>query len=214
VFFEELFMPYDALEIVKHRNNFYRDSYRKVLFSLLIAMFLIVALAVTVFVLIIERPSPTYFATTDSGRIIPLIPLDRPNLSSQDVLQWASEAVIAVNSYDFVNFRSAFQASEKYFTSPGWDSFMKALSTSKNLETVQNKKIVVSAVLSGAPIITNRYVIHGRYTWKLQLPMVVSYQSQSETIDQHYLVLLTVERVSTLDNVYGVGISSYVAELQ
>ena len=72
--------------------------------------------------------------------------------------------------------------------------------------------MVVSAVLTGAPVITNKYVSPaGRYTWEVQMPILVTYQSANDRINQNFLVILEIRRISTLDNVYGVGISKFVA---
>lgn len=203
-------MAQDALEVVKLRNNFYRDSYRKLIVLLFIFVIAILGLVGGIVVLVYERPTPTYFATTDSGRIIALIPLNQPNLSDRSVLQWASTAVVSIFTYNFVNYRQAFQDNKQYFTDPGWRSFLNAVQQSKDLSTVQDKKLVVSAVLSSAPIVTNEYVLNGRYTWKLQLPVMVTYQSLSEDFHDNFVVAMTVQRVSTLDNISGVGISSFV----
>jgi intracellular multiplication protein IcmL len=207
-------MVHDALETVKLRNNFYRDSYRKIVLILFIQFFVILGLSIALILLASRNPQPKYFAATDSGRIIPLVPLDQPNLSAKAVLQWASEAVVSVNSYNFVNFRERFQINQTYFTNAGWRGFMKALTASKNLDAVREKKLVVSAVLRGAPIITNRYVIDGRYTWQIQMPILVTYQGGNERINQNMLISLKVQRISTLDNIYGIGISEFVAQQQ
>lgn len=204
----------DALEVIKHRRDFYRDSYRKLAAALFIAVLAIVGLIGVIFVLVSTRPTPTYFATTDSGRVIPLIPLNQPNLSDRSVLQWVSGAVTSVYSYNFVNFREAFQSNKQYFTNPGWDSFMKALSESKNLQAVRDEKLVVSAVLTGAPIVISRTVIAGRYSWKVQMPIQVTYQGTGSPSAQRLLVTLTINRVSTLDSRYGIGINNFVAQQQ
>ena len=204
-------MPQDALELVKLRNNFYRDSYRKVLAGLLLSLFVIIGLVITVAYLVISKPTPKYFASTNSGRIIPLIPLNQPNLSDAEIIQWASRAVISVYSYNYVNFRSAFQGNRGYFTQAGWRGFLAALEASKAIKTVQDNKLMVSAVLSGAPVISNQYEYQGRYSWVLQMPVLVTYQG-SDTSNQSFIVRLKVQRVSTLDNIYGVGISEFVVQ--
>lgn len=205
-------MAYDALEVVKNRNDFYKDSYHKLVLILFTAILAIIGLVVAIVFLVMSRPSPTYFATTDSGRMIPLIPLNQPNLSDKALLQWTSQAVVSVYSYNFVNFREIFQNNEKYFTNDGWQEFLNALKASRNLETVKDKKLIVSAVLSGAPIISSKNVFNGRYTWQIQMPVLVTYQSMSEQFNSSYLITLTIQRVSTLDNIYGVGISSFVVQ--
>jgi len=204
-------MVYDPLEVVKLRSNFYRDSYRKIIVALLVALIIIVGLTISLIFVIAERPVPKYFAATDSGRIIPLVPLDQPNLKNKAVLQWTSEAVVSIYSYNFVNFREVFEENKKYFTTTGWRGFMNAVSSAKNLEAVQEKKFVVSAVLTGAPIILNQYVIRGRYTWRLQMPVLVTYQSASDRVTQNFVVTLEIRRISTLDSVFGIGIANFVA---
>ena len=203
-------MPHDALEVVKLRNNFYKDSYRKVILALLISLVAIVVLIIAIIFLEATEPTPKYFAATDSGRIIKLVPLNQPNLSDKAVLQWASEAVVSVYSYNFVNFRRAFQTSKQYFTKSGWTSFLKALSASKNLKAVQDQKLIVSAVLQGAPIVRSEGQLRGRYTWVVQMPVLVTYQSSTDQSTQTFLVTLRIKRISTLDNNYGIGISEFI----
>ncbi|MES1986730.1 MAG: DotI/IcmL/TraM family protein, partial [Pseudomonadota bacterium] len=78
----------DAVETVMLRNGFYRDSYRRVMLVLLLAIMLIVGLSVVLGYLITHPPEPKYFATTIDGRITPLIPLSQPNTSTSALLQW------------------------------------------------------------------------------------------------------------------------------
>jgi intracellular multiplication protein IcmL len=204
-------MARDALETVKLRNNFYRDSYRKIVVALLASFVAIAGLIIAIVILVADKPVPKYFATTDSGRIIPLIPLNQPNLSSNALLQWASQAVISIYSYNFVNYQKAFQDGQQYFTTAGWRSFMNALDSTKTIDAVKSKKLIVSAVVNGAPVITNQYVLSGKYTWEIQVPFLVNYQG-TETYSQNLIATMKIQRISTLDNNYGVGISSFVVQ--
>lgn len=207
-------MAYDALEVVKLRNDFYRDSYRKLVILLMGAMLSIVGLVIAIIMIVYARPAPTYFATTESGRIIPLIPLDQPNLTDNAVLQWATQAVTTVFTYNFINYRSVLQSSRQYFTAEGWRQFLLALQSSRNLSMVTSKKLMLSAVVSSAPVVLNEYLLDGKYTWKVQIPISVTYQSLSETAHDSFIISLTIERISTLDSISGVGISSFVAQLR
>lgn len=205
-------MPIDALEVVKLRSTFYRDSYRKLVILLFFSWVIIAVLSSVLFVQVSNKPTPTYFATTESGRIIPLIPLDQPNLSDKALVQWASSAVISVYTYNFNNYRQVFQDNRKYFTPDGWQQFISALTRSRNLQAVTSKKLVLSAVLSSAPIVNREYIQDGRYTWQLQIPVMVTYESLSEEFHQNLIVVLTIQRISTLDSVDGVGIISFVVQ--
>ncbi|AMP88599.1 type IVB secretion system apparatus protein IcmL/DotI [Legionella pneumophila] len=203
-------MAEDALTVVALRNKFYKDSQRKVILALLIAILVNVVLASLVVYMITHPPAPKYFATSINGRITPLFPLDEPNQSDSAVLQWANQAAIAAFTYNFVNYRDELQASSGFFTAEGWDQFLGALEQSNNLDAVKAKKLVVSAVATRAPIILQKGVLNGRYSWRVQMPILVTYQSASEFTQQNNVVTMLITRVSTLNSPRGIGISQFV----
>lgn len=203
-------MAEDALTVVALRNKFYKDSQRKVILALLIAIVVNVVLASLVVYMITHPPAPKYFATSINGRITPLFPLDEPNQSDSAVLQWANQAAIAAFTYNFVNYRDELQASSGFFTAEGWDQFLGALEQSNNLDAVKAKKLVVSAVVTRAPIILQKGVLNGRYSWRVQMPILVTYQSASEFTQQNNVVTMLITRVSTLNSPRGIGISQFV----
>ncbi|HAT7072858.1 TPA: type IV secretion protein DotI [Legionella pneumophila] len=203
-------MAEDALTVVALRNKFYKDSQRKVILALLIAIVVNVVLASLVVYMITHPPAPKYFATSINGRITPLFPLDEPNQSDSAVLQWANQAAIAAFTYNFVNYRDELQASSGFFTAEGWDQFLSALEQSNNLDAVKAKKLVVSAVATRAPIILQKGVLNGRYSWRVQMPILVTYQSASEFTQQNNVVTMLITRVSTLNSPRGIGISQFV----
>jgi intracellular multiplication protein IcmL len=107
-------MADDALVAVKLRNDFYRDNYRRIVLSIFFLLFIIFAQTGVIYYLLTHRPLPVYFATTNNGRvmrILPVIPLDEPNMPNSALLQWATDAASAAFSYLFVNYREQFQKS-------------------------------------------------------------------------------------------------------
>ena len=188
-------MAEDALTAVAIRNTFYRDGQRKMILILLtsvLANFVLAALLVYMFT---HPPAPKYFATSINGRITPLFPINEPNQSDSAVLQWANQAAIAAFTYNFVNYRSELQASSGFFTPAGWDQFLTALQQSNNLDAVKVKKLIVSAVATRAPIILQKGVLNGQYSWRIQMPLLVSYQSASEFTQQNNVVTMLVTRI-------------------
>jgi intracellular multiplication protein IcmL len=203
-------MAEDALTAVSLRNDFYKDSQRKVLLALLVAIVVNIVLAGLLAYIITHPPAPTYFATSINGRITPLYPLDVPNQSDSAVLQWANQAAIAAFTYNFVNYRDELQASSGFFTPEGWDQFLSALQQSNNLDAVKAKKLIVSAVATRAPIILQKGPLNGVYSWRVQMPILVTYQSASEFTQQNNVVTMLITRVSTLNSPRGIGISQFV----
>jgi len=201
----------DAVELVRLRNNFYRDNYRRLVGALLVLLVAIAMLIGTVFYQIMNRPEPRYFATTADGRIMPLYPLSEAMLSPGELLQWAHGASISAYTYNFVNYRSAMQNLQNQFTPKGWKYYEAALKTSRNLELVIAKKLVVSAVATGTPVILDQAVIDGRYSWKVQIPLLVSYQSPNEQTQKPVIIMMIISRVPTVDKPKGIAIVSFVA---
>lgn len=203
-------MAEDALTVVTLRNQFYKDSQRKVIFALLIAIFVNCILGFILIYIVTHPPAPKYFATTLNGRITPLFPLNEPNQSDSAVLQWANQAAIAAFTYNFVNYRDELQASSGFFTAEGWDQFLSALQQSNNLDAVKAKKLIVSAVATRAPIILQKGILNDSYSWRVQMPILVTYQSASEFTQQNNVVTMLITRVSTLNSPRGIGIAQFV----
>lgn len=203
-------MAQDALTVVALRNQFYKDSQRKVILALLVSIVANIILALMLVYIITHPPAPKYFATSINGRITPLFPLNEPNQSDSAVLQWANQAAIAAFTYNFVNYRDELQASSGFFTAEGWDQFLNALQQSNNLDAVKAKKLIVSAVATRAPIILQKGVLNGNYSWRVQMPILVTYQSASEFTQQNNVVTMLITRVSTLNSPRGIGISQFV----
>lgn len=205
-------MAQDALAMVYLRNEFYRDNYRRIVVILLLSMLINLGLGVILYWMYSHPPEPKYFATSINGRITPLYPLNEPNQSDSAVLQWANQAAIASYSYNFVNYREELQSASEFYTSGGWEAFLKALQGSNLLNAVRAKKLIVSAVATRAPVILQKGVIGGYYSWQVQMPVLVTFQSASEFTQQTNVVTMLIRRVSTLNQPRGIGISQIVVE--
>jgi intracellular multiplication protein IcmL len=202
----------NSLEMVAARNYFYRDNYYRMMTICLSMLILGFGLAGFIYFQHLSRPAPKYFATTTEGALIELIPLDQPNLSTNTLLQWATQAATSSYTYNFVNYREAFQQARNYFTPEGYKNYLKAIDESRNLEAVKEKKLVVSSVPTGVPIVVNEGRIAGRYAWQVEMPMLISYQSATEVIRQNIMLTMLIVRIPTLDSPKGIGIAQFIVE--
>ncbi len=153
---------------------------------------------------------PAYFTTSVNGQFEELNPLDEPNTSDSVVRQWANIAVVDTYTFDFVNYEKSLEQVSQYFTDNGWYTFLRSLNDSNNLPTVIRKKLVVSAVAIKPPSILMKGILNGVYSWRIQIPMLVTYQSASDFIQQSLVVTLLVSRISTLENPKGLGIDQFI----
>ncbi|MEC7031007.1 MAG: type IVB secretion system apparatus protein IcmL/DotI [Pseudomonadota bacterium] len=203
-------MSNDALETVVVRNEFYRDGYRK---SLVIILVLVVTNLLALFSVIrlYNRPDPVaFFATTSDGRIIPILPLDQPGKRDAEIIDWATKAAIKTYTYDFVNYRDALQQVSQSFTGNGWTNFQRAMQDSGMLKTVIAQQLVMTAEPTMAAVISDKGVSRtGRYTWKIEIPMLLKLKGpKSMTVPVRVSMLL--QRVSLVNNPDGIAIVNYV----
>lgn len=194
------------------RNEFYRDGYRTMLRVVMMLVMVIAAqIAVMVYVVKTNRMEYRYFATTEDGRLIPMAPLNEPNLSSPALMSWVAQSATEVMTFGFNDYRRRLQEASRNFTRRGWESFSTALQRARIIETVEVNMQVVTATPTGAPVIQSEGVVQGRYQWVVQLPMALTYQAGSKTRTDNLLVTLVIVRVPRLESSNGVGIEQWIA---
>ncbi len=191
------------------RNNFYRNNYRRVLVALLGLSLIAFCLAAVLTYMNFIRPQPSYYATMANGRIIEMQSLSEPTVTSNYVTQWASFAARVAYNLDFVNYQSQLNAASVYFTDGGWQAFTNAMNSAGVMNSLQTNKLILSAVVVSPPIVVDRLIINGRYTWNVQLPMLVTYTSASENRKQNLIVSMSIQRVSSLDTAQGIQINNF-----
>lgn len=201
-----------GLGTVVVRNEFYRDGYRSLLKMTLIQSFVILGLIFTMYYVVsIHQPKHFYFATTEDGRLMPMIPLDQPNLSAPALMSWVAQASTEVLTFGFNDYRRRLQESSRNFTKRGWESFTQALQKSRIIEMVEANQQVLSAAPKGAPILESEGVVAGRYQWVVQIPLILTYQSGARSSNANLLITVVVVRVPRLESPNGVGIEQWIA---
>lgn len=194
------------------RNEFYRDGYRLALRVALIQCIVIFGLiGAMFFVIYVHQPENRYFATTEDGRLIPMVPLTEPNLSTPALLSWVAQAASETMSFSFSNYRRNLQESSRHFTRQGWDSFSKALQQSRIIESIEANTQEVSAVPRGAPVLKFEGIVSGQYQWQVQIPMILTFVSGSKTRSDNWIITIVVTRVPRLESPNGVGIAQWIA---
>ena len=173
--------------------------------ALIIALIACVALA-------LRKPDIRYFATSTSGTIMPLNALDDPVMSVNQVLTWSTNAITKAYTFSFANYRQELQSSRDLFTKEGWDGFQNALQESGNLRAVVDSKFVTTAAPRGAPVVIGEGYVSGRYAWKIEVPILVTYQSANKRQTQDLLVQALIVRRSELEHPQGIGIAQLIAQ--
>ncbi len=202
-------MSVDAQELEYAKNKLYRDHYRVALGGALFMGIVCALLVATLAVLTLFPAQPKYYATTTTGVIVPLHSLSEPVVTRSYLLQWASLSAQMAYNMNFTDYESQIQSVSPYFTPNGFVKYKQALNASGLLDTVIKKKVVMNAIVSGDAVIANEFIEHGRHNWVVQLPMLVTCQSASETRRVHTFVTMRIQRVPVINSENGIQISDF-----
>ena len=182
------------LGMVVLRNIFYRDSYKRVLLSVVLVAILNVLLSVAVVYRWTHPLEPDYFPATADGRLIQKVPVSLPVYSTSYVEQWAADALIKAFRLDFIHWRSQLSESRKNFTSQGWKWFIDSLKATNNLNTLRDSKMVSSVRVTSPPKIIRHLVVDGTYMWMVKMQIMLTYQNINQTINAPNSVTMIIVR--------------------
>ncbi len=191
--------------------DWYRTQFRR---SMKLSLCLVAALCLSVSLsalLLLNQPKPRYFAATPDLRLAPMVPLDQPLLTQEGLLTWASNAITGAMSLNFLEWREKLESIRPHFEDEAFKSFLASLQGSGILDMIRDKRLSASAVATRAPVIIASGLVGGRATWRIEFPLIVSYESsQGVESTQKLLATVLVCRASTAKTPRGVVIQQVV----
>lgn len=199
--------------VVQLNDDFYRESFGNVvliIFGILVAIFFLITLSLYLY---LNKPPPVVFHVDGDWRVQPPVPLDQPyfqNFHKPDLLQWVADSLPKAFEFDFNNYNEQIAAASQYFTPDGWKIFLNLLNVYANNNNVLSNKLFVRGVPAGAPSLINEGLLGGRYAWQLQMPITINYSGFRPPNPVTLQLQVWVVRVSTLNNLNGVGIDNVV----
>ncbi|OGT55433.1 MAG: hypothetical protein A3F14_06520 [Gammaproteobacteria bacterium RIFCSPHIGHO2_12_FULL_43_28] len=206
----------DALQLIFTRNAFYKRLHYLALGAFALTIVVIGILTWTLFYVVRNPSFPLYFATDSVGRLIRIVPVNQPNMPTEEVSEFAVAAAEAAFSYDFVNYRAQLQSAEKYFTRYGWREYMKALRSSNNILALTNRKQIVIAKAVEKPKLVREGVLGGAYAWRFDVPLLITYWAPPYDDSSKSLNALTlsmiIQRQPILESYQGLGVVQVVAQ--
>lgn len=204
-------MADNELDIAGLRDDYYRDSFGRLMFIMAGMVFAIIMLLATSFYLYVTEPPPVTFPLYKDWRVQRDVPLDQPYLTTPELLQWVSDTLRNVLRFDFVHYNEQLQASAHNFTEDGWRVFVDQLNNYANPVDIQNKKMFVNAEADAAPTLINPGgILSGRWAWWVQAPITISYVGNEGRSTRTLMLQVLVVRVPTLNNLMGVGIDNVI----
>lgn len=208
----------DALIAVFSRNAFYKRLHFLAL-GMLGLVLVVIGILIFVLVYLTKNPSqPLYFATDTVGRLIQITPVDRPNMTQDELNAWVVEAVQAAYSYDYLNYRAELQGAQKYFSNYGWSKYMQALQASNNLNGIIQRQWIALAKVIDTPKVVTEGMLGGAYAWKFQISLLVTYlrppaYDMATMRADPLQISVIVQRQPILQSYKGLGIVQMVGSL-
>lgn len=202
-----------AAEQVVARNIAVSSIYRK-----LIAMALVSTLSATIAVvaamsLAAKKVPPQFVPVLSDGRILPLIPLDKSNMSHAKIAGFSLDAIKALNTYDYINWQHQLNAAQQYFSPQGWKKYEEEMVASGTLKAVEARKMIVSIRPTGnAETTWEGKAPNGVYAWKVVIPVIIRYTAHvgnEQGNTQRGKISVVLSRVPTTTNAAGVAIQEY-----
>ena len=204
---------YGEVEHVQRRYETWMKSHERMSKTLLVMVFISALLLISFLVILYHKPEPVYFATRVDGGVLPLVPLSTPFLTDGQVTNFAVEAVTHAMTIDFANWRNDLRNASKYIEQPeGWNNFLDAMEISGMLNYIRDHRLVSTVVASGAVITSSGLAQGNNYTWRVQIPLVITYESASEISRDSLLAELVVSRLPTWEAPDAVGVSRIVVK--
>jgi intracellular multiplication protein IcmL len=197
-----------AREGGSEKNLFYRNYYQQIIYFLFILILAIFGMVGVVFYQVLHRPLPQFSAVMPDGRGMILSSYDEPNLMPGTLVRWASKAAVAAYTFNFVDYNAQIGLARPYFTPGGWDAYQNAISGV--ISKVKQGQLFVYGVVTNPPVIVNQGLRPGHgYSWHMQIPFLVTYQSSEQSQSSDYYVILTMVKVPTTVNPDSIGIETF-----
>jgi intracellular multiplication protein IcmL len=166
---------------------------------------LLILLGISMWVGLNKRPQ--VLGLTEAGRVIPLIPLDKPYVSDSRVISFADECTRMAFSHDFVNFRSTQAAVGQCFTLAGSESFARAMAPL--LQDLEERRMVMSITPIAPPTVVRTFKRGGAvFSWSVQSVITLNREGTRERMTPaSYVVDLVIERVPLEESVRGISVA-------
>lgn len=195
--------------LIPRDNSFYSKYYAYFFWGMMFIIFLLIGMIGFVLYQAYHRPLPVFSAIQPSGEKMSLTAFEEPNLLPDTIIRWANKATTNAYTFDFVRYNSQLAAARPYFTSAGWQDYL--VSVDPLIKTIVQAQLFVNGVVNGTPVISNQGSLPGQgYTWRVQIPFLVTYQTANAPTQVKFIVVLTIVRVPTNINPQGIGIDQFV----
>ncbi len=193
------------------------DRKNRIFFRTVIAAtIVIIGLMIAIFWRIRNPEEPRYFQVKlEQGKkqFTPLQALNGRLFSRQDLLMWVQEVVGNIYTFNAITYKQKFDyLLANDFTSDGANSFRQTLADSQLVNQVITQQVNLTGLVSGQPVILQEGSLMGQYTWKVQMPVLLTFENANQVSTKRILVTVLIVNVPTQQSPQAVAIKEFWSE--
>ena len=156
-----------------------------------------------------DRKQPAYYAAITTGEVVPMHSLSEPIVTSDFIRKWSALTVRLIYNLNFSTYQQQLARVQDRFSAAGWEKLNDALNASGLIKNLVSSRLIISSVISGPPIILSRVILNGRFTWTVQMQLLVTYTGASGSTKRGMIATLVIQRAPTLNAPQGIQIVSF-----
>ncbi len=192
------------------------ESYREGFYFLLkivklLALVMVGAVCFALYMADSHQPQDSYYAENYEGKFRPMYAFDEPIISQPALLEWAASAATEIMTFGFSDYDNRIYNSRFYFTPTGWVKFAPAIMGSPILRAVTQSQQIIVAIPKQTPTLLTEGVEKGKYTWRVEVPLLLSIRAGSNQKTEYMNVNLEIVKVPTTEMPAGLGIELWTS---
>lgn len=184
-----------------------RDKWRSLCMKLGTSQAVTAAILVLVIAVFIFYRPASYFATSPTGQIIPIVPLDKPTVTSVAVQRFAVTTISEALSLNFRQWRGQLANVEPNFTAPGYKSFLDEIEKTKWVKRLEEGYFTATVTEISRPVLVAQGTgANGVYGYVVEIPMTLTLENQTERRRQEMKARVVIVRVPTAEKPDGIAV--------
>jgi hypothetical protein len=194
--------------------NFKQDRLPDLLVIGLFLLGMTASVLVLIGIAFFKKPLPIYLPLTPDDQITQDVPLEKPNLPENVMLNWVNDVITSTLTFNFKNAQRVLDNARPAYTSTGYATLISTLKEKNILSDLQKDKWVYNCFATSAPQIQDARVVNERYIWTVLIPIRIQLDNMVQNLGKEWRVTVNVVRVPTLVAPMGFQIDSFSVDDQ
>lgn len=158
----------------------------------------------------IFKQETVYFGQVTDGNstwVVPLSNLREPLVNKATVINFAAEAAAVALTHSFATWKKDIDKLDQYFLPKASSDLKHSLVETHFFKRLESTSTITTAVPVSAPIITGEQTNASSFGWRLEFPMLITWQGQSshqETVN----IKMVIRQVQAIQNPRGIMVET------